>query len=204
MYTHTSQVQIEALCVSTVQNRKNITTLDLGSTISFCNSYFEMFSTFHCWQLGVFLAGSRSHFTALPKSLLTLGWDSKWLKKKIIPALTCMSHCWILVSCKALWVSHIQTRGTAAAILYIALGPTKEIAGIGRKVGRRGQIPSTLQLSRQTIFLLQPIHILSCWTSMRKKLQNDGTQKKKGDELPWPCHAIHLQLFLIDLFLATI
>lgn len=124
--------------------QKEFSTLDLGSIIEdFCNFYFEMFSSSLCLQLGILLHWELSSW---PEAALLpypkFCWHLAEVPvKKIIPALPCVSPCWIFVSCKALWVSHIQTHGTARAMLYIASGPAKEVAGTEREVDEEAKFP---------------------------------------------------------------
>lgn len=143
---HTAETQdgMLALHAGMIQNRRNTSTLDLGSIIEdFCNFYFEMFSSSLCLQLGILLHWEVSSW---PEAALLpypkFCWHLAEVPvKKIIPALPCVSPCWILVSCKALWVSHIQTHGTATAMLYIASGPAKEVAGTEREVDEEAKFP---------------------------------------------------------------
>lgn len=124
--------------------QKEYNSLDLGSIIEdFCNFYFEMFSSSLCLQLGIVLHWEVSCW---PEAALLpypkFCWHLAEVPvKKIIPALPCVSPCWILVSCKAPWVSHIQTHGTARAMLYIASGPAKEVAGTEREVDGEAKFP---------------------------------------------------------------
>lgn len=103
---------------------------------------------------------------------------------KTIPAITLIRHWWMIVSSKTVWINCTQTHGTAAVILYIALGPTEQAVGTEREVGWKSWIPSTLQLSKLTVFLLWPTHTF-CSTSFRKKLKEKNVgQNGKGDNTP--------------------
>lgn len=143
---HTAKTQGEGLALPCWHDpeQKEYNTLDLGSIIEdFCNFYFEMFSSSLCLQLGIHLHWEVSSW---PEVALLLYPKFCWHLaevpvKKIIPAPSCVSPCWILVSCKALWVSHIQTHGTARAMLYIASGPAKEVAGTERQVDEEAKFP---------------------------------------------------------------